>query len=36
MMLTKRSFVVGALGGLAMMGLPIETRAEGASGGTLR
>ena len=35
MMLTKRSFVVGALGGLAMMGLPVETRAEGASGGTL-
>ncbi|RJF77176.1 ABC transporter substrate-binding protein [Rhodopseudomonas palustris] len=36
MKLTKRSFVIGALGGAALMGLPFETRAQSAgSGGTL-
>ncbi|KPF97627.1 peptide ABC transporter substrate-binding protein [Rhodopseudomonas sp. AAP120] len=33
MKLTKRSFVIGALGGAALMGLPFETRAQSAGGG---
>jgi peptide/nickel transport system substrate-binding protein len=37
MMLSKRSFLTGALGGMAMVGLPFETKAQSASGsgGTL-